>query len=133
MKGTSLNWLTYLKLGYDFHIRGIAIYIHFAVCFGIFTQNMFQICECSTIILAILRFLTIYLINNQEKNNNIVKYYYNLNHLNSFLFIFVMAKLNFQHHYFRNHDNMLILCSKNIFHYYQCCKWLCSLSLFRFL
>jgi len=74
-----------------------------------------------------LRFPYLYLIKNQEKNNNIVKYYYNLNNLNSFLFIFVMAKLNFQHHYFRNHDNMLILCSKNIFHYYQCCKWLCSL------
>ncbi len=46
---------------------------------------------------------------------------------------FCDAQLYFQHHYsslqchmiFRNHNNMLICCSRNIYDYYQCWKQLC--------
>ncbi len=46
---------------------------------------------------------------------------------------FCDAQLYFQHHYsslqchmiFRNHNNMLICCSRNISDYYQCSKQLC--------
>ncbi len=64
-----------------------------------------------------------------SKNSNIVKYYYNLKELFSFLiyfkivFISVMIKLMFQQHYsslqchmiLQNRSNMLIWCSINIF------------------
>ncbi len=47
--------------------------------------------------------------------------------------LFLWSKLYFQHHYsslqchmiFRNHNNMLICCSRNISDYYQCWKQLC--------
>ncbi len=47
--------------------------------------------------------------------------------------LFLWSKLYFQHHYsslqchmiFRNHSNMLICCSRNIFDYYQYWKQLC--------
>ncbi len=46
---------------------------------------------------------------------------------------FLWSKLYFQHHYsslqchviFRNHNNILICCSRNISDYYQCWKQLC--------
>ncbi len=47
--------------------------------------------------------------------------------------LFLWSKLYFHHHYsslqchmiFRNHNNMLICCSRNISDYYQCWKQLC--------
>ncbi len=47
--------------------------------------------------------------------------------------LFLWSNLYFQHHYsslqchmiFRNHNNMLICCSRNISDYYQCWKQLC--------
>ncbi len=53
--------------------------------------------------------------------------------------LFLWSKLNFQHHYsslqchmiFRNHNNMLICCSRNISDYYQCWKQLCCTILFQ--
>ncbi len=47
--------------------------------------------------------------------------------------LFLWSNLYFQHHYssfqchmiFRNHNNMMICCSRNISDYYQCWKQLC--------
>ncbi len=54
--------------------------------------------------------------------------------------LFLWSKLYFQHHYsslqchmiFRNHNNMLICCSRNISDYYQCWKQLwCTIFLWK--
>ncbi len=64
-----------------------------------------------------------------------VKHYYNLKQLFSIwtVIYFCDTQLYFQHHYsslqchmiFRNHNNMLIYCSRHISDYYQCWKQLC--------
>ncbi len=75
---------------------------------------------------------SIHLIQNTVKT---FKYYCHLKQLFSMLKcnLFLWSKLYFQHHYsslqchmiFRNHNNMLICCSRNISDYYQCWKQLC--------
>ncbi len=49
------------------------------------------------------------------------------------IYLFLWSNLCFQHHYsslqchmiFRNHNNILIYCSRHISDYHQCCKQLC--------